>query len=97
MGTLAICFIIFHQGHPKRASMLVDLYMGMKFVYFNGIRIGEYRSRSSEYSDVIALTVLIDAFCGRPYYAQYFFAWRQVILLDGTQGFGRSGITRQDN
>ena len=100
VGTRRIGFIILHQGHPERTCNTSDLYVGIEFLDFEGLALALDGSLGGEYSHMTALGETADDLCRRTDDAQNSTVGidlRDIVLLDGAQGLGRSCIATKDN
>ena len=100
IGSWACGFAVFDKWNPHRAGVARHGVIRIEFGYLHVVGTAGYRTRGTEYADMAGTAYFAEFFDRRTDYAEY--AARgvghsgEVVLLNGTQCLGGSGIATED-
>ena len=100
ISTRAIRFISFYDGSPQRTSHTIYLYVWPQLTYFHLVALtldGTFRGKNTHMPALGEFANHLGSWSDNTQHATIRIQFRNIPLLDGTQGFSRCRIATQDN
>ena len=100
VGAGTVGFVVLYEGNPEGAGYAADTDIGKEFIDFDIVAVAAHGALGSQQAYVATVGERPDNFGRRSDDAQHAAGGiprGQVVLLDGSQGFGRGGVAAQDD
>ncbi len=100
IGTRFVELVVLDQRHPHGAGLAHDGAFGIEFLYLQIVGTGKDGSLGGQHTDVVGVGKFSDHFGSRSDDTEHTAVGcmlGQVVLLDGTQGFGGGCVAAEDD